>query len=128
MSYDLSKKININLGGEIFDDYAVNKLNDGDLFPNGTYKINYTNYAAFVQALFKHRIANVTRGARYDRNNAFGHAFVPRLGITKKINHFNFKVLYSSSFRAPSIENINQSIGGNITPEKSQVFEVECAE
>ena len=126
MSYDITKKINLNAGGEFFYDKAVNKLDDGDYFSNGTYNINYSNYAGFVQALFRYRIANFTVGARYDHNNAYGSAFVPRLGITKKINRFNFKVLYSNSFRAPGIENINQSISGAIRPEQSQVFEAEC--
>ncbi|HMG88818.1 MAG TPA: TonB-dependent receptor, partial [Chryseolinea sp.] len=45
--------------------------------------------------------------------------------LTKKIENFHFKLLYSQAFRAPSLQNINIALGGTIKPEKSDVFEIE---
>jgi outer membrane cobalamin receptor len=122
-SYDVRHNINIIAGGELFYDYA--KTNDDSVFfKNEKTNVNYLNTAVFTQVLFKNRIANLTLGARYDHNNAYGHAFVPRAGITKKFNKWNLKALYSSAFRAPGIENINNA-DGTIKPEISTVFEFE---
>jgi outer membrane cobalamin receptor len=124
MVYDVTKHINIVAGGEVFDDYA-NSGADSARFSNGRYSVNYLNTAGFAQILLKHRIANVILGARYDNNSAYGSAFVPRLGILKKIDKWSFKLLYSNSFRAPGIENINFSFDGNIKPETTSVIEFE---
>lgn len=47
------------------------------------------------------------------------------MAVTKKIENFHFKILYSQAFRAPSIQNINLARSGSIDPEKSNVFEME---
>jgi outer membrane cobalamin receptor len=123
-SYDITRKININAGGIYFTDKATDLLKT-DYF-QGSNTISFNNLALFAQALFKHRLANATIGFRYEKNNQYGSAFVPRLGLTKKIENFHFKVLFSQAFRAPSIENINGAEEGiKIKPEKSNVFEVE---
>jgi outer membrane receptor for ferrienterochelin and colicin len=121
--YDISRKVNVTAGGMYFQDksdYAtVLETFSGD--PN----LKLSNYALFAQALMKHRLANATIGFRYEKNNRYGAAFVPRLALTKKIENFHFKVLFSQAFRAPSLQNINIALGGKIKPEKSNVFEVE---
>lgn len=124
ISYDITKKINIISGGEIFYDVATMQQ-DTIRFNNGTGKVDYSNSALFIQTLFRGRIAGLTLGARLDNNSAYGSAFVPRLGITKKISVWNFKLLYSKSFRAPGIENIEYSYSGSIRPEDTQVIEFE---
>jgi outer membrane receptor for ferrienterochelin and colicin len=124
-SYDLRYNINLILGGELFYDKAKTN-NDSVFFNNDETSIAYLNTALFAQALFKNRFFNLTLGARYDHNDAYGHAFVPRAGITKKINKWNFKALYSHAFRAPGIENINNADMGEIKPEISKVFELEA--
>jgi outer membrane cobalamin receptor len=123
-SYDITNKINLIGGGELFYDKA--KTNDDSIvFNNGQTRISYLNAALFAQALFKTRLANFTLGARYDHNNAYGHALVPRIGITKKFDKMHLKLLYSNAFRAPGIENINAAYLGVIKPEKSRVIELE---
>jgi outer membrane receptor for ferrienterochelin and colicin len=121
--YDISRKVNVTAGGLYFQDksdYAtVLETFSGD--PN----LKLSNYALFAQALMKHRLANATIGFRYEKNNRYGAAFVPRLALTKKIENFHFKVLFSQAFRAPSLQNINIALGGKIKPEKSNVFEIE---
>ncbi|MBT1702118.1 TonB-dependent receptor plug domain-containing protein [Chryseosolibacter indicus] len=120
--YDLSRKVNINFGGLYFQDKATDLLKS-DYF--GANKVSFNNVGFFAQSLLKHRLVNATLGFRYERNNAYGDAFVPRVALTKKIENLHFKILYSQSFRAPSIENINLAYEGKIKPEQSQVFETE---
>ena len=123
--YDITKHINLVAGGEAFYDYAKSGA-DSTMFSNGKYNVNYTNTAGFAQLLFRYKVANFMIGGRYDENSAYGSSFVPRLGIMKKIEKWNFKLLYSNSFRAPGIENINFSFDGNIQPEKTSVIEFEA--
>ncbi len=122
--WDPTSYFNLTAGGEVFYDNATKPTTQ--LFRNDSvFKVNYLNYAPYVQALIKSRFANITVGARYDVNSAFGSEFNPRLGITKKVGDFNFKLLYASSYRAPAIENIQTSFGNKIKPEQTQTFEFE---
>lgn len=121
-SYSPNRKINVVAGGEFYRDYAVNH---DDTFYNGKDNVEFTNLAAFAQGLVKTRFVNIILGARYDKNSVYGDAFVPRVGLTKKFFRFHFKALYSNSFRAPSIDNINYSVSGTLLPEKTQVAELE---
>ncbi|MBL7919320.1 MAG: TonB-dependent receptor plug domain-containing protein [Bacteroidia bacterium] len=123
-SYNLNRYINFVLGSEYFRDEAKDKV-DSSYFSNNKQKVSYHNYAFFAQGLIKTRIVNFILGARYDKHNEYGYAFVPRVGLTKKYGKFHFKALYSSAFRAPSIENINYSTNDGIKPELTQVIEVE---
>jgi outer membrane cobalamin receptor len=122
-SYDVNRKINLNAGVLYFTDKGTDLLKQGLFNDHNT--INLTNYAIFAQGLFKHRLANATLGFRYEKNNRYGSAFVPRFALTKKIENFHFKVLYSRAFRAPSILNITEAITGTIKPEKTGAFEME---
>lgn len=44
----------------------------------------------------------LTAGARYE-DNAIGHAFAPRLGLTYVLGPFNAKLLYGEAFREPTL-------------------------
>ncbi len=123
VNYDISRRINVNAGAIYFSDTGTDIL-IGNTF-GGKRSLTLNNVALFAQALFQHRLANATIGFRYEKNNRYGAAFVPRIGLTKKIENFHFKILYSQAFRAPSIENINIALNGKIKPEKSNIFEVE---
>lgn len=123
VGYKLARKVNLIAGGEYFRDFAQDL--DGGYFSNGVTAISFYNIAAFTEAVIKHRIVNLTVGARYDRHSNYGEAFNPRVALTKKFDRFHFKALYARSFRAPSIENINYSLTGNILPEKTEVAEAE---
>ncbi|MFI5140994.1 MAG: TonB-dependent receptor plug domain-containing protein [Bacteroidia bacterium] len=123
-SYNPTRKINIVFGSEYYKDIAIDKL-AGDTFYNGKQSVSFYNYAFFAQGLVKTRFVNIILGARYDKHNIYGDAFVPRVGLTKKFNRFHFKALYSNSFRAPAIENIDYSGVNGIHPEKTQVGELE---
>jgi outer membrane cobalamin receptor len=121
--YTISRKASVTAGAIYFQDQGTDLLN-GDLF-NGSRSMSMNNFAFYGEGLFKHRLANATVGFRYEKNNRYGAAFVPRIAVTKKIENLHFKVLYSQAFRAPSIQNINIALNGSVKPEKSDVFEFE---
>jgi outer membrane cobalamin receptor len=122
--YNVSRYINVVAGAEYFEDFARDK-GDSSYFSGGSTSVSYNNYALFAQGLFKNRLVNVILGARYDKHNVYGDAFVPRVGLTKKYRKFHFKALYSGAFRAPSIENINYMTEEGIRPELTRVSELE---
>lgn len=84
----------------------------------------YDNYAFFGQGTFSLPLGNVIAGARYDKHSQYGASLVPRLAVTRLIDDFNFKAIYSQAFRAPSIENIRLNPG--IKPEKATSAELEA--
>lgn len=123
-SYNFTRKINLSSGAEFYMDKATD-LVDSSFFANGEQTVSYYNQAYFVQLLAKTYFVNLILGARFDMHNEYGSAFVPRVGFTKKIKRFNFKFLYTNSFRAPSIENINLSGDEGISPEQTNAIELE---
>jgi outer membrane cobalamin receptor len=124
-NYDAKPWMNVVFGAESFNDRAFSRFPEYRFYNNENL-VSFVNTAAFTQFLFKTPIANITAGARYDYNSAFGSAFVPRLGVTRKFSNLHLKLLYSSAFRAPAIENINLNADGTISPERTQVVEIEA--
>ena len=122
--YDPNRNFNITFGTEAYYDLAED-YTEGGVFNNNKSTISYYNYALFAQSLYKTKYANIILGARFDSHNAFGSAFVPRVGITKKLKKLHYKVLFGRSFRAPSIENINDADSMGIKPEFTNVSEFE---
>jgi outer membrane cobalamin receptor len=92
-------------------------------FSNGTFEVNYSNFAVFTQGIFKNNILPFYVGARIDKHSEFGSAFSPRIGITKSVDNLHFKVLFNQSFRAPAIENLRYN--PEVKPEYSKVGEIE---
>jgi outer membrane receptor for ferrienterochelin and colicin len=115
--YNPGRRVSINFGGSYFQDVGT------DLLAN-THMLTLNNFAFYSQALFKHRLANATVGFRFEKNNQYAGAFVPRMALTKKIENLHFKLLYSKSFRAPSLQNFLLDTTG-AKPERSNVFELE---
>ncbi len=122
-SYNLTRKINFLAGAEAYLDRSQDNI-DSSFFKDGKKEVGYSNQAYYFQGLAKTRFVNFVVGARYDMHSNYGSAFVPRLGLTKKIKKFHFKILYSNSFRSPSVENINLS--SSIKPELTTVLEFEA--
>lgn len=104
---------------------------------NGYYDVNtstvtskssyFNNVALFGQGIYSSSLANVTLGARLENHSIFGTSFVPRFGLTKILEPWHFKFLFSRAFRYPSIGNINDaaSAGATVEPERTQIFEFE---
>lgn len=82
------------------------------------------NIAVFTNLLLRTRIVNVTAGARFEWNSAYGPSFVPRVGLTRVWKRANVKLLYSMAFRSPVIENI--TLNPTIRPEQTHVVEAEA--
>ena len=122
-NYDINRKFNLDAGTVYFRDLAEDGLKEEHF--NGSNSLSINNYAIYAQGLLKHRLANVTFGFRYEKNSRTDGAFVPRLALTKKIENFHFKALYSQAFRTPSVENINIAKDGTIKPEKADAIELE---
>jgi outer membrane receptor for ferrienterochelin and colicin len=121
-NYDANAHWNIKAGME----YSVDKATDnveGSFFKSGDKTVSYGNTSAFAQAFWTNPIVNITVGARYHNNSFYKASFVPRIGITKVINKFHTKLLFSSAYRAPGIENIDR--GDKISPERTTVMEFE---
>jgi outer membrane cobalamin receptor len=122
--WNINRHINFVFGTETYQDKAHDNV-DSSFFSNGTKDVSYYNYSFFGQGLIKTRFVNFIVGARYDKHNAYGSAFVPRVGLKKKYDRFHFKALYSGAFRAPAIENIETQDSTGIHPELTQVLELE---
>jgi outer membrane cobalamin receptor len=125
VSYDPHPSVNFLVGNEFSIVHAF--LNTEEMVgfqkPFGdANQVTYTSFAAYAQALVRHRFANLTLGARYELHSDFDSSFVPRLALTKMIDRFHFKLLLARAFRAPSIENIN---AGPVDPERTTAFESE---
>ena len=122
MHYDACQSIGLDGGAEYYLEQAADFVDEGT-FDNGKSQITYYNSAFFLQGLWRNKVANLTVGTRYHVNNNYDPSFVPRIGITKVIKKAHFKLLYSTAFRTPSIENIR--LGESIEPEKTNVAEFE---
>lgn len=120
--YDISTSAHLTTGVEAIKQQAKQQLEE-TYFENGSRTVQTNNLSAYTQLFVKHRIANLTVGARYNYNDRYADAFVPRIGLTRVFDRWHLKLLYSSAFRSPSIENINSSEG--IKPERTTVMEME---
>jgi outer membrane cobalamin receptor len=131
-SYDVSDKINVLGGAEVYWDHAfLNQpaVPDTTQTQFGTSdSVSYVNEAVYAQGLVKHDIANLTVGARYEHHSQFGSSFVPRVAVTKVFEPVHVKLLYSEAFRAPGFENINLAPdpANPVKPEKTRVGEIEA--
>ncbi|MEO5572532.1 MAG: TonB-dependent receptor plug domain-containing protein [Bacteroidia bacterium] len=121
-SYDFNPRLNLITGTEYIHNIAIQKA--GSVFyTTSTDRLGYENASVFAQTLFKTRVATFAAGARYNYNSRYDASFVPRFGITKALNKFHFKLLFSKAFRAPNTENID--LNPLIKPENTRVFEAE---
>jgi outer membrane cobalamin receptor len=123
-NYSFSENVNIALGTELFSESA-RYPNQLVTFPGNIRKKTFNNIAAFGEVSINSKIANFTAGVRYDDNSAVEPALVPRVAVTKAMKKWHIKALYSSSFKAPTIQNITFSIDENIRPERTTMLEME---
>jgi outer membrane receptor protein involved in Fe transport len=85
--------------------------------------VAYQTLGAYIELFSENPVVNVVAGARYDHESTIGGALVPRLVLIRTFGRLSLKGLFSFSFRAPSVENIN--LGINVTPERTRIFEFE---
>jgi len=113
-------------GGEYFHDgVEVDAITaPASQYTGGKTRAGYDNYAFFGQGSFNGALANFIAGARYDKHSQYGASLVPRIAVTKLVDSFNFKAIYSQAFRAPAIENIR--LNPDIKPETATSGELEA--
>ncbi|MCS6809398.1 MAG: hypothetical protein RML40_11435, partial [Bacteroidota bacterium] len=102
---------------------GIENISGGSFLYNGKSSFGFTNLALFAQGFLKTDIVNVTAGARFERHSRYAPVFVPRIALTKVLDRFHIKGLYSRAFRAPALLNIN--LNPDIRPEISTVIELE---
>jgi outer membrane receptor for ferrienterochelin and colicin len=131
--YKLSNSTDTLWGGQVYSDRARNYI-DGESFGNGSQYFDYSGRAFFGQAMMRSDLADFTVGGRYDAHSIFDSAFVPRVSATKIVDNWHFKLLASSAFRNPGIQNIslNQALINDNAPgidpikrEETTVYELE---
>ena len=126
-AWDARESVNLQGGVEGYQDRAY--LNDEELvgfqtqFQNGRSSVSYTNAAAWAQALVDTPVVNIALGARFEEHSQFGESVVPRVALTRVFDKLHVKLLASSAFRAPGVENIR--LNEDIEPERTRVFEAE---
>lgn len=123
MNANISSRVNVNAGLQYYVDKGES-VEGYEYDFTGNTTVQFSNFSAYTQGLFKFDFANITVGARFNNHEQFGSAFVPRLGITKVINKFHAKLLLSQAFRTPSIQNIDPN--PDIKPELTTVYEFEA--
>jgi outer membrane receptor for ferrienterochelin and colicin len=101
-----------------------------DQYYGGHRRVDYNNYAAFLQAELDSRWVNVTLGGRYHYHDEVGGKFVPRAAVTKIWDRFHAKALISQAFRTPQIEiiqfgGVDAAGNSNIKSETTTAYELE---
>ncbi|HNQ00326.1 MAG TPA: TonB-dependent receptor plug domain-containing protein, partial [Bacteroidia bacterium] len=87
-NYDINSSINLITGLEGCKQIAAQRI-DSTYFSNGSGKFEINNMAAYAQMLIRSKFANITFGARYNANDRFADAFVPRIGLTRVFNKWH---------------------------------------
>ena len=128
--YDLDEKTNFMGGAEYYHDKVLTQSDDAtgsdaDGNPAPAPDGDMDTHSLFLQGTRTMDIFNITAGARYEDSSSFGDAFVPRLALTKSFAPFNVKMMYSKSYRTPSLQDIRLSGTGSLEPEKTTTSEVE---
>jgi outer membrane cobalamin receptor len=118
--YDVSDRINLMGGAEFFRDRVDIGVPSGD----GTSAAQYDTHSLFLQGTSSMDIFNFTAGARYSDNSQFGSDFVPRVALTRAFDRLRLKAMFSQSYRAPAIENIE--CNADIQPEHTTSEELEA--
>lgn len=120
-------------GYEYFQDHAKSFHGDSTMWPmsNGGTSISYLNRALFAQGILSTPIGLVTLGARYEAPAIGKAAFIPRVAWTFNRARFHAKLLAAKSFRAPTIQNIEDNLFANnktltIRPEETTTYEAEA--
>jgi outer membrane receptor for ferrienterochelin and colicin len=125
-NYLFTRKFSLDFGAMYFQDNAEDLLGTMHYEDKTSNTFSFNNFALYAQGLLKTRLANITLGFRYEKNSRTDGAFVPRIALTKKIENFHFKALFSEAFRTPSIENVAIAYNKQkINPEFATVFELE---
>ncbi len=84
---------------------------------NGKPDARFNGVASFLEFNYSTRFANFFAGARVDRYAHFQAYIAPRLSVTKAFKFWHYKLIYGQALKIPTLQNINLSDHGNISPE-----------
>ncbi|MGA9524444.1 MAG: TonB-dependent receptor, partial [Myxococcaceae bacterium] len=124
LTWDVTDAVHLMVGGEFNYDHG-----NAEWMPEERYfgytdpTVEYLSAAALAEAMVETDWVNITAGARFEAHSQFGSAFVPRIGLTKVLNPFHFKLMLSRAYRAPMIENM--ALSPDVKPELIDVGELE---
>lgn len=125
----LTSSTDITLGTEnIYTNAKLTKENSSvTYFKTGNKTFTMNNFAVFAEISQKTKYANFSLGGRADVHTTAGAAVVPRVGIAKAFDKWNYKIIYSQAFKTPSTANINYIIDSskNTLPERIEEIDVE---
>jgi len=113
-----------------FQDYQHHESDFSDELPL------FGNYSVYTEAVYKTKWVNILGGLRFDWYSEYDSNISPRIALTKKIDQFHYKVLYSQAFHAPTGGNyqLNAEYNQNhvaskqvkqLVPEKTYSYELE---
>ena len=122
--YDISET-NFLLGGAgIYNDHGIMvDKSDTTMYYNGKNTINLYNTFGYMEYHASSPYIDLTIGGRIEYHNLFGLSYAPRVGLTKVINKFHYKFLFSKAYKTPSIGNLDYQ--HNLIPEDAYVMELE---
>lgn len=123
-TYQANKNLRFTTGLVYQYDYSRN-LTELLLFNNNKNTISYTTFAAFGEVVLNTKYANLSAGLRVDDHSALNPAAAPRFSITKAFKHAHFKLIYSRSFKIPTIQNFNLAGDEGLKSEFIQFVEAE---
>jgi outer membrane receptor for ferrienterochelin and colicin len=99
-------------------------FNRAAYFSDSTKVKTYRNLSSYEELSFKTKYVNIIGGIRFNNHSVVGNVIVPRISFLKKINNFNYKLIYSKGYRLPSLENFNTAVG-KIEAENTNTYDVE---
>ncbi|MBD3410031.1 MAG: TonB-dependent receptor [Ignavibacteriales bacterium] len=88
---------------------------------DSTDRIEAEEYVAFAQIIYQSEIGNLVVGGRYFTHSLFDQSFVPRVALTKILDPFHAKLMYSQSVTLPGSKYYNSAL----TSEKGEIYEFE---
>jgi hypothetical protein len=87
-------------------------------------RVNGYHWSAFSEYSWRTPVVDMTAGVRYDRNNVFGVARLPRFALSKKVGAFYTKLLTTRAYHPPSLK-MHYWSNVNLKPEYSRDYEAE---
>ena len=120
------------------DDYAMPASSYGITPNNPEQNLLFTDYTAYVESVYKTNWADILVGGRFDVYNKFGTNFAPRAALTKQLDEFHYKLLYTHAFHVPTgggyalnmafnqnHKDENNKQLGKFNPESTNTYEME---
>ncbi|MSR16945.1 MAG: TonB-dependent receptor [Methylococcaceae bacterium] len=118
------------------DDYVIPAASYGSNPNNPAQNLFFTDYTAYIEGVYKTDWADILAGGRFDHYNQFGSNFAPRFALTKQLDEFHYKLLYTQAFHVPTGGGYALNIGYDqynqlgkklekFNPESTHTYEIE---